>query len=46
MTLLLSFPYIEQREGRDDDDDDDDDDGHQERVEGDHDGHDDVVMVY
>ena len=43
MTLLLSFPYIEQREGRDDDDDDD---GHQERVEGDHDGHDDVVKVY
>ena len=43
MTLLLSFPYIEQREGRDDDDDDD---GHQERVEGDHDGHDDVVMGY
>ena len=42
MTLLLSFPYIEQREGRDDDDDD----GHQERVEGDHDGHDDVVKVY
>ena len=43
MTLLLSLPYIEQREGHDDDDDDD---GHQERVERDHDGHDNVVMVY
>ena len=31
MTLLLSFPYIEQREGFDDDNYDDD---HQERVEG------------